>query len=103
MIFQAQVGTQRQPDVIALRTLPAKLSRLNARKLLDGALVNLDQPGTIRHELALRVGHRQATGRPVVRVAVWVNRPKYFDHAVTAQMHLQAAVGNVQIAHRLVF
>jgi len=101
MVFQAQVGTQRQADVVALRTFQAKLSRLNASKLLEGAMIHLDQPSPIGVELALWVAHRQAAGRPVVRVAVWVNRPQNLDHAVAAQMHLQTAGRNRQRAHCL--
>ena len=51
--------------------------------------------------MALGFGHAQAIGRPMFRVAVWVNRPKHLDHAIAAQMNRQAAGGNVQFTDRL--
>jgi hypothetical protein len=78
MLFQAQVGAQRQADGVTLRPLQAKLPTLNPRKLLQRPMRYLDQPSTVSQELALRLRHGQAISRPVVvvRVAGWVNRPK---------------------------
>ena len=101
MHLQTHIGAQCQADVVTLRTLDAKLSALNTRELLKGTVIDFDQPRPIRQELTLRVGHVEAAGRPMLRVAVRVNRPKHFHHAIAAQMHRQATVGNVHFAHRL--
>src|SRR5690606_10992934 len=101
MKFETDICSERQADVVALRTFEAKLSSFDACELLERPMVDFDQPGSIGKQFALGVGHGQATGRPVVRVAVWVNRPRHFDHALTAQMHHQAVWRDVQIANRL--
>ncbi len=93
MNLQAQIGAQCQANVVALRTLQAKLSTLTAGELLNGAMIHLYQPGAVSQDVTLRFRHVQTVGDPVVRVAVWVNRPKYLDHAVAVQMDLQADWG----------
>jgi len=101
LVFQAQVGPQRQADVVALRPLQAKLPTLNTRELLDRPMIHFHPPSAVSQEVALRFGHTQAIGSPGVRLAVWVNRPKYLDHAIAAQVYLHTAFRNIQIAHRL--
>ena len=64
--------------MVALRPLQAKLPTLNAGELLNGTMINLNQPSAVSQKLTLGFAHSQPVGRPVVRVAVWVNGPKYF-------------------------
>jgi hypothetical protein len=45
MQFQAHIGAQCQTNVVALRALKAKLPSLDTGKLLQGAMIDLDQPG----------------------------------------------------------
>ena len=101
MIFQPDIGAQGQTNVIALGTFESKLTTLHARKLLERSMIDFDQPSPIRQHLALRFGHVQAIGRPVVRVAVWVNRPKYLDQPITAQMNLQPLQRDLYCTDRL--
>jgi hypothetical protein len=98
MNFQAHIGAQRQTNVVALDALQAKLPTFNTCKLLERPMIHFHQPSTISQEVALRLSHTQATSGPVVRVAVWVNRPKYFDHAIAAQVNRQARHRDIQLA-----
>jgi len=103
MIFQAQVGTDSQTNVVALCPLQAQLPTLNAHELLECAVIHFHQPSALSHELTLGFVHLHATGRPVVRVAVWVNGPKYFDEPIAAQVNGQARWRDVQFMDRLLF
>lgn len=70
----AQIGTQSQTNVVALCSLQAKLTCFNARKLLERTMIHFDQPGSVSQELTLSFSHLQTVGRPVIRVAMWVNQ-----------------------------
>lgn len=98
--FQAPISAQRQSDGVGLSALQAKLPALTAGELLEGPMINRSQPSAIRQAVTLRFSHVQALGRPVVRLAGWVNRPKPFDQTRAAQVKLHPPLGNSQPAHR---
>lgn len=57
-----------------------KLTALHARELLEGMMVHFLHPSAVSVLLAGGFGHLQATGRPVVHIAAWVNRSEDLDH-----------------------
>src|SRR5688500_3951833 len=96
--FQTNEGANSQPNVIALGDFQTKLSTLNARKLLQTAMVNFNLSGIQCVGGSLFKPHSQLTRRPVFRVAVWVNRPKHFNPAIAFEMDMQARVRYQQVA-----
>jgi hypothetical protein len=101
MKLQAHIGAQRQANVVALGTFKAKLPAFNAGELLERAMLDFHQSCAVRQHFALGFGKVKAISSPIVRVAVWVNRPKHLDHAIAAQVNRPAYRSNVQHAHRL--
>ena len=97
MEFQTDISAQGQTNMVALGNFEAELTSLDASKLLEGAMVVLNEPGAVGIRLTAHRVEVQAVGGPVFRVAVWVNRPKDFDGAIAAQMHNQTSGGNVQV------
>ena len=74
---------------------------INAGELLNGTMINLDQPSAVSQKLTLGFAHSQPVRRPMFRVAVWVNGPKYFDHAITTQMNRCSSRWDDQLPYRL--
>lgn len=77
MVFQPQIGTQRQPNVIALHALQTKLAALNPGELLERVVIHLHQPSTVEQHLTLGFRHLCAIGRLEVRFGTfwWVHTP----------------------------
>src|SRR4051812_5022866 len=99
--FHPQEGTQAQPDVVALALGPPHLTALDPAELLDAPVILLDPPGKIRVLQTRQRLHRQVTGRPMVRVSVFVDHPEHSDRPVTRQMNLSSLFRNVHRTQRL--
>src|SRR5215211_5357678 len=84
MIFQPHISPQGQANVVALRPLKAKLPALDTGELFEGTMVNFDQPRPVYQHFSLRFRHVEAVGRPMLRVAVWVNGPKHLHQPIAA-------------------
>src|SRR5271155_1746554 len=75
--FQAEEGTKAEPDVVALRLGPTRLTALDPAELLDPPMIFLDAPGEVRVLQARQDVHLQVAGRPIVRVAVCGDHPEH--------------------------
>jgi len=96
MIFQPHIRPQCQSNVVALGTFETKLPPLNVREPLEGAMVDFNQLHQVCEHFLLGFGHVEATSRPTLRIALWIDRPKYLDHAIAAQVNRHACVRDIQ-------
>jgi len=87
MEFQTDVGPPGQANMVTLGNFQTKRTSLNSGKLLQAAMLVLNQPGPIRIGGASDRVQVQTAGGPIFRVAVWGNGPKYFNQSIAAQMH----------------
>src|SRR6185437_11819808 len=100
MDLQAQKGTQRQTDMVALRPHRPRLATLDLRTLLDPPMVVLDRPTVLRVLLPRQSRHGQVTAGPVSNVTVWGDDLEYLDQSVARQPDLRSGGGNVGVPHR---
>src|SRR5262245_47772908 len=87
--LQAQEGAQRQPDVVALGPLAARLALLGLGVLLDPPVVCLYRPSVLRHLLTLEARHLEVRGGPVANVSVWGDHLEHLDQPVTLKPDLR--------------
>lgn len=98
MMLKSQERSQRQPDVIALRSRLARLASFDSAKLLDAPMIGLYGPRHILKLHALKLTHFQFVGRPVFNVAVLGHELEYFDETVSLQMKHGAGLSNLDFA-----
>jgi hypothetical protein len=81
MSLQSEEGSERQLEVPFLSISFPNLCLLDATALFDPSVIRLNAPALYLQLLTLLFGHLQVVRRPVLRVAVWSDRPKHTDEA----------------------
>jgi len=85
--FQANKRPDSQTNMIVLRDFEPVLGAFDTGKLFEPTMVDLNLPGIQGVEGSLLNRQVQTAGRPVFRGAVFVDRPKNLDPAITLEMN----------------
>jgi len=85
--LQPQKGSQGQKQMTQNGDGFAHLRLLHPTALLQPSMIDFNPPSLFLQLLSLLLRHLQVIGRPVFRVPVLGNRPKYPDKPKALQMH----------------
>lgn len=88
--------------MVALRPCPSALATLHPTALFQAPVVTFNSEQLTLPNGSLLLGHREVARYPVLRVTVWVNRPKHFDEAEAFQMNRQTYRWNSNRGNRYI-